>query len=84
MGVQNGNRPSNFIIFLPKQNFLKPDLSISDLEEWATKLSDLGIEIVNKNHRNSRFSFRLTKKEFEANRDLFKELFTQSYREWFE
>lgn len=84
MGVQNGNRPSNFIIFLPKQGFLKPEVSISNFEEWAEKLSALGIEIVNKNYRNSRISFRLTKKEFDANKDLLKVLFTQSYKEWFE
>jgi hypothetical protein len=84
MGVQNGNRPSNFVVFLPKQNFLKPEVSISNIEDWANKLSELGIEIVNKNHRNSRISFRLTKKEFDVNREVIKKLFKQSHDEWFE
>lgn len=83
MGVQNGNRPANLVVFLPKQNFLKPEVSISNIEEWAEKLSALGIEIVNKNHRNSRISFRLTKKDFDTHREIIKELFTQSYQEWF-
>ena len=84
MGIQNGNRPSNFIVFIPKQNFLKPEVNILDLEEWAEKLSRVGIEIVNKNNRNSRISFRLTKKDFDSNRNLVKELFKKSYEEWFE
>lgn len=84
MGIQNGNRPSNFIVFIPKRNFLKPEVSISDLEEWGEKLSAVGIEIVNKNNRNSRISFRLTKKDFDTNKDLIKELFKTSYDEWFE
>ena len=83
MGIQNGNRPPNLVVFLPKQTFLKPEVSISNIEEWADKLSALGIEIVNKNHRNSRISFTLTKKDFDAHRETIKELFTQSYQEWF-
>lgn len=83
IGIQNGNRPSNFIVFSLKQNFLRPEVSISNLDEWATKLSEAGIEIVNKNQRNSRLSFRLTKKDFDSNRELLKLLFEESYNEWF-
>jgi hypothetical protein len=83
VGIQSGNRPANFVIFLPKQNFLKPEVCISNIDDWASLLSSLGIEIVNKNIRSSRISFRLTKKDFDTHNSVLKEMFNQSYQEWF-
>jgi len=82
-GLQKGNRKNNFLVVRPKQTFIKPEVCLSNIDEWAEKLSEKEIDIVNKDHRSSRIIFRLTKKDIENNRDLLKDMIKQSYDEWF-
>jgi hypothetical protein len=82
IGIRVGNRVSNFIIFAPKNKFLRVDAKVSDPEAWATKLQAAGIRAWV--GYGSRVRFRLTPEVFNEHRQLIGEVCVESARAWFE
>lgn len=81
IGLVKRNRPLNFVIFLPKQKFVRAEVKVSDTDGWAKKLEENDFEIISIGKRSGRIKFRLIKKDLTSNRNLLKEIFQISYNE---
>lgn len=81
IGIVKRNRAKNFIVFLPKQKFLKLDVMVSDVDLWKDRIEDNEFEIVSMDKRRGRIKFRLTKNDIATKRPFLKELFKDGYKE---
>jgi hypothetical protein len=75
------NRPLNFVVFSPKQKFVRAEIKVNDSERWTNKLEEHDFELTSIGKRSRRIKFRLTKKDLESKRELLKELFQTLYNE---
>jgi hypothetical protein len=82
MGIAVGNRTENFVYFSPKRQFIRVSApQISTAAEWNKRIEAAGLKLL---EGGEGVSFRVFPQQFEQHRDLFVELFGQSYKEWFE
>lgn len=82
VGVAIGNISENFVTFSPKREFVRVRVKqISNAAEWRSRLTGAEFEL---SQSENGFKFRVFPKQFEPHRDVFVELFTQAYKEWFE
>jgi hypothetical protein len=81
IGTAVSNRAENFVYFEPTKNFVRVSASVSNMQEWRKRISDMGFKLL---EGGNRVYFRVSPEQFQLHRDLFVELFKQSYREWFE
>jgi len=81
IGVVRRNRPLNFVIFLPKQKFLRAEIKVSEIELWTSKIEENEFEIVSIGKRSGRIKFRIVKNDIANKRVFLKELFQVSYTE---
>ncbi|MBK7880974.1 MAG: hypothetical protein WBP33_04630 [Saprospiraceae bacterium] len=81
IGLVKRNRPLNFILFLPKQKFVRAEIKVSDIEGWTNKIEENDFEIVSIGKRSGRIKFRLGKLDLSKKREFLKELFQVSYTE---
>lgn len=81
IGVVKRNRPLNFVIFLPKQKFLRAEIKVSEIELWTSKIEENEFEIVSIGKRSGRIKFRIVKNDIANKRVFLKELFQVSYTE---
>jgi len=82
MGIAVGNRAENFVYFNPKREFVRVSVpQISNAAEWKKRIDAAGFKLLGSGEG---VSFRVFPQQFEQHRDLFGELFSQSYKEWFE
>ncbi|MGD0426330.1 MAG: hypothetical protein ABSC10_06395 [Candidatus Acidiferrales bacterium] len=81
IGTAVGNRAENFVHFVPNRTFVRVNTRISDVAEWKKRIGDAGLKVMG---GDEILSFRVLPGQFEQHRNLFVELFGQSYREWFE
>ncbi|HMP99441.1 MAG TPA: hypothetical protein PKC24_06635 [Cyclobacteriaceae bacterium] len=81
IGLIKRNRPMNFVIFLPKQKFVRVEIRISNKEKWSQRLEESDFEIIPIKTTARRIKFRLGKNDVLKNRSLLKELFQEAYNE---
>jgi hypothetical protein len=81
IGLIKRNRPINFVIFLPKQKFVKVEIKVSDKEKWSQRLEERDFEIIPLKSTTRRIKFRLGKADVAQNRDFLREIFQESYNE---
>jgi hypothetical protein len=81
IGLIKRNRPINFVIFLPKQKFVKVEIKVSDKEKWSQRLEERDFEIIPLKSTTRRIKFRIGKADVAQNRDFLKEFFQESYNE---
>lgn len=82
IGLKVGNRVRDFIIFVPRREFLTVYADVPKPEDWAKKLGEAGITIL-RSYEHS-VSFRLTQDRLKANRDLIQELCAESAKASFD
>ena len=82
IGIAVGNRAENFLYFNPKQDFVRVTApQISDTAEWKSRLAAAGFKLL---EGGEGVRFRVFPQQFDQHRDLFIQLFNQTYKEWFE
>lgn len=81
IGLIKRNRPMNFVVFTPKQKFVRVGVRVSDFEKWNARLEKNDFEILTTGKRLKKTVFRLDKEDISKNRDLLKELFQEAYNE---
>lgn len=81
IGLIKRNRPLNFVIFLPKQKFVRIEIRISDKEKWRQRFEEKDFEIIPIKSTARRIKFRLGKADVSKNRDFLKEIFQEAYNE---
>jgi hypothetical protein len=70
---------NNFIVFIPKKQFLSLQAKVEDRPHWKDLLEEKGIEVISVGA--SRIRFRLTAQDVMEKHDLLKELFSTAYKE---
>lgn len=72
----------NFVLFLPKQAFIRAELFVVNSDEWVKKLEETGFKVNSVGKRSGRIKFRISRENILSNRPLLRELFSQSYDNW--
>ncbi len=70
---------NNFIALRPKIGFVRAQVKLEDIETWAKKLDEAGLDVLEGGRADGRLNFRLTKKDLEEHRDLLRQVFEDSY-----
>lgn len=81
IGLRQGNRANNFIVFKAKKAFLRLELKASELESIREELDKSDLEVLSVSKRRNRVRFVLHRGEVDAQRALLKTLFEKSYKE---
>lgn len=81
IGLTEGGRPNNYVVFRAKKKFLRVEASVTDYDTWKSKLEEAGLNVMESGRKWNQVIFTVTKTEVKENRNLLKELFETSYRE---
>jgi len=84
IGLSHKKKTNNFVIFLPKQNFLRVQTMVNNAENWANQLKANGFKNVSIGKRNGRLKFRIDKSNIASSSQIIKEIFKNSYESWME
>lgn len=82
IGLSKRGRPNNFVVFRPKKKFVRAEVRISDMDSQRGKLEERDIDIVSLDKRSGRIKFRITKADVDNSREILKQAFETSYKEW--
>ena len=72
IGLTDGISTRNFIYFSPKKPYVHLSVSLNGREEWLTRLDDAGLPATPR--KSSGVRTTITPEQFEAHRDLIREL----------
>ena len=72
----------NFILFSPKQAFVRGNININDAVNWLARLENANFKVNSIGQRSGRLKFRISRENINSNRQLLLELFKKSYEEW--
>ncbi len=81
IGLRQGNRPNNFVIFRAKKSFLRAELRGEDLDADREELSHAGFEVLGVDKRWRRVRFILHKGEIFLHKNELKHIFEKAYKE---
>lgn len=79
VGLTVDGAVNNFVVFLPKKQFLSVEAKVEDRPHWKDLLEEKGIEVIAVKER--RIKFHLKGQDVTDKRDILKELFTASCTE---
>jgi hypothetical protein len=82
IGLSKNGSPFNFVIFCAKKNNLRMELALTQSKEFAEKLENSGLDIMDYDVRSNRYRIRLTKQDIDKHRDLIKEVLIESHKYW--
>lgn len=82
IGVQRRNRPMNFVVFLPKQKFVRAEPKLENLDVWSKELEQMEFEVVSADKREGRLKFRMVSSDVASKRDFIKKILKTSYDQW--
>ncbi len=81
IGVKKAKTVNNFVIFIPKQTFVRTGIFVSNPQVWIQKLTQSGFK-VNSVGIKGRLKFRIDKDSITFQRDILKDLFQVAIDEW--
>ncbi len=79
VGLARNGQPLNFVIFLPKREWVRVLLRLERSEEMQSRLEQAGIDLLEYDTRNRRYNFRLFKGDPQKHAALLTELFRASH-----
>ena len=80
IGVTENGRVNNFVVFVPKKQFVRIEARVSDHPTWKGKIEEAGMVLLG-GASNNRLNFRITSDELTANETLVEKLFRTCYQE---
>lgn len=78
--TENG-RANNYIVFVPKKDFMRVEVLLTDKDLWRTRLEEEAFVVVEQSKDHRWLKFRATMRELTEKRDLIKSIFQASYLE---
>ncbi len=80
IGLTDGIKSSNFVVFRPRKKHVRLGLRVSDAADWVTRLddADLGASIV----KSGRLQLNIRQGDVETNRELLRGLLHQAVTEY--
>ncbi|MBL0113546.1 MAG: DUF262 domain-containing protein [Saprospiraceae bacterium] len=82
ISLTQGSKRQNFVIFTPKQSFIKGGILTDNSDVWVKKLSESGFKINSVGQRTGRIRFRISRDQVLNQRTLLMELFKSSCENW--
>lgn len=79
MGLRQGNRPNNIVVFKAKKKFLRAEIRVNDLDALKSELTNADLEVLAIGR--GRVRLVLHAGEVSAHRDLLKSIFARAYKE---
>lgn len=81
IGLRQGNRANNFVIFRAKKKFLRVEIRVEDLDALREELNGADIEVLSIDKRWRRLRFIVNKGEPSTQKGLLKNAFMRAYKE---
>lgn len=81
IGIRQGNRPNNFVVFKAKKKFLRVEVRLTDLDALREELTNAGIEVIGIDKRWRRVRFIINKGEVSTHKDTLRNIFLKAYKE---
>jgi hypothetical protein len=81
MGLRQGNRANNIVVFKAKKKFLRVEIRVVDLDALREELKNSDLEVLGIDRRWGRVKLTLHTGEILAHRDLLKNIFARAYKE---
>ncbi len=82
IGITDGMRPRNYLLFKAKKQFVRVEAKIRDQEQWRQRLEDAEIFVFPGRGKRKRIHFRMNNVELEKNKELISELYRTCFEEW--
>lgn len=79
IGLEDGGRPNNFVVFMPKRRFALVEPRLADRARWAEELRQAGLFVLPGGKK--RLHFRLDGREVERHAALLRRMFEEAYRQ---
>lgn len=79
IGLAREGKPSNFVIFRPKKNFLRLEPRLERSDETQRRLETEGLDVMDYDDRWGRYRIRLSKGDIQKHAEFIKELVSQAY-----
>jgi hypothetical protein len=81
IGIRQGNRPNNFVIFKAKKKFLRVEVRLADVDALREELTNADIEVIGIDKRWGRVRFIINKGEVSTHKDVLRSIFLKAYKE---
>ncbi len=81
IGLRQGNRPNNFIIFKAKKKFLRAEIRADEVESVREELQNADLEVIGVHKRSGRVRLIINKGDVPTHRDALKKIFSKAYQE---
>jgi hypothetical protein len=81
IGLRQGNRANNFVIFKAKKKFLRVEIRVEDLDAMREEVKAADLEVLGIDKRWRRLRFIVNKGEIPAHKDTLKNMFLKAYKE---
>jgi len=79
IGLARNGRPNNFVVFRPKKEWLKVDVSLIRSEELDHNLEEAGLDMLEYDSRYGAYRIRLAKNDLPKYEEVLQRLFQQAY-----
>ena len=79
IGLAKEDKPSNFVIFRPKKNFLRLEPRLHRSEQTQERLETAGLDVMDYDVRTGRYRIRLSKGDIKKHAEFLKELLVEAY-----
>ncbi len=79
IGLAKEDKPSNFVIFRPKKNFLRLEPRLHRSEQTQERLETAGLDVMDYDVRTGRYRIRLSKGDIKKHTEFLKELLVEAY-----
>lgn len=79
IGLARNGRPSNFVVFRPKKEWLRLELGLDKADELERKLQEAGLDVMDYDTRWGYYRLRLTKEDVKKHDQLLQSLLKQAY-----
>jgi len=79
IGFSNKNKIDNFIVIIPKNEWISLNVRIKNPEEWFNTLSKKGIECLSIGKNSKRLKIRIPHQRIESDLDQIDDMITESY-----
>jgi hypothetical protein len=82
IGINKNGKSNNFVVFMPKQSFIRAEILISDTNHWIEELTKSGFKVNSIGKRNGRLKFRIDKDNINFHKEKLKDLLKLAMEEW--
>ena len=81
IGLRQGNRANNFVIFKAKKKFLRVEIRFADVDALREELKNIDIEVIGIDKRWGGVRFIINKGDIPAHKEALKNIFLKAYKE---